>query len=897
MSRQPSPLGGRWPAWAVGLVLGACSAETVKVKTSVAGFADAGGDLGGGGASDARGGADADAATCVDGARRCSGAGRQRCGDGMWIADPCPTTLPACQDGTCRACVPNASRCQAGQRERCDAAGAWQPAPCPPIQPVCQAGACQLCVPGEIFCSSDGAVAAVAVCAASGKDTESLEPCQAGVACKGGHCQICAPGSGRCEGGKRERCLATGGSWQPKPCPAAAPICLGGACRACLPDTVRCQPEAPPGAAAVQVCSAEGEWTSQQACSAFEVCVNAACKTCAPGATRCVGGLVATCDDQGAGYTITANCAAAHQVCFAGACSCSAGLGVCGAPLPGTPTAKAVLACAGGATSNVIKMCAVDQLCADGSCLPCSPMSSACLGDVAAPCSTTGFDSKAGVDCGAAGQRCHQGACKAACEADVAHLIGCAASAFDPPRLAKGSDEPAPAPTATPAKLHLLGRAAVGAPAATALSSVVVGGLSVDTPSGTAQLGGEIALSLQTWNKLPAQSPTSSGQVPPIAMQWGGGGRALLSAGSDDGSDGALLDLTPVAAAGQEVLVVGWPSDGAGAEGYVAILNRGEACQLEIQAAGAIQSSPEGALGLKVPTIAAGAAWAAILPSGAALVLMAGPDADLTGTTIVCSGPISVLSGHRGARVPKVGTCQKALGAGPGSAGACLGTSATCVQHADCPAPCCRDALGSAQRPVAAWGSIYVVARSAARGKAPDLLRVVAADDGTLVVTVPPLGPPTLLDRGESLDLPIGQDLMVVATGKIAVAQLLVGRGDTGLGSAAHGDPAMATLRPVTAWTETWPVVAPGGAFSTHHLAIAAPLGAKVSVDGGPPIALQPILLVAEPKGSPELVAQMEASGFGAARVAVSAGPHIVRCTAPCQVVAHGYGPAAGYAE
>ncbi len=897
MRCRTSPPALRWLPCLLGLLVGACSAETVKVKTAVAGFADAGGDLGGAGQSDADVGGGTGAATCAEGGVRCAAEGRQRCSAGVWLADPCTATLPLCHDGACRACAPDASRCQGEQRERCDAEGAWQPAPCPPIQPVCQAGACQLCVPGEIFCSSDGAVAAVAVCAASGKDTESLEPCPAGVACKGGHCQLCTPGSGRCEGGKLERCITAGDGWQPEPCPAETPFCVAGACQACLPDTVRCQPDAPSGAAAVEVCSAEGVWTPKQACSAFEVCAGAACKACAPGSTRCVGGMVATCAADGSGYGITDNCAAAHQACVAGACTCTAGLGVCGAPLTGTSTAKAILACAGGATSNVMKMCAIDQLCAGGSCLPCAPMSSACLGDVAAPCGATGFDGAAGVDCGAAGQRCQQGSCKAACEPDAGHLVGCGASAFDPPRLAAASDEPAPASTATPAILHLLGRAAAGAPAPTSLSSVVVGGLSVDKPGGTSQLGSEIALSLQTWNKLPAQSPTASGQVPPIALQWGGGGRLLVSTGSVDGSDGALLDLMPVAAGGDEFLLVGWPSEGMGAEAYVAILNRGEACLLQVEAAGAIQPSPEGAPGLAVPAIAAGGTWTSTLPAGAALVLMAGVEADLTGTSITCSGPIAVLSGHRGARVPQVGTCQKAKGAGPGSAGACLGTGATCVQDLDCPAPCCRDALGSAQLPVAAWGSIYVVARSAARGKAPDLLRIVAASDATLVVTVPPLGPPKLLDRGEAFDLPIGQDVMVVATGKIAVTQLLVGRGGTGLGDAAVGDPAMATLRPVTAWPETWPVVAPGGSFSTHHLAIAAPLGAKVSVDGGAAMTLLPIPLVAEPKGTPELVAQMEASGFGAARVAVSAGPHVVRCSAPCQVVAHGYGPAAGYAE
>lgn len=855
-----------------------CEKEVVRVKAGASGFigadsvvaADASDDAGAApdsGPADAGGGD----GPCTEGALRCKDGARQRCdAAGTWQALPCPSATPSCLLGACVPCTQGQARCGEGGREVCDGGGSFQPAPCPAGKPQCFDGDCQLCLPGQRFCAP-GAAPAAAVCDTSGADVESVQPCDAGVVCAEGWCQICAAGAVRCGVAGRERCASHGGAWQPDPCPKAAPLCAGdGVCHVCTPGELRCAPDA---ATHIERCAPSGAgWLAEVTCSGGQLCVAGACKTCAPGTTRCVGSKQLVCAADGAGYDVLADCAAAQLGCVDGACACTIGSTSCTPALPGLAAGGAVASCdASGTKATLLQSCAPPLSCSGASCVTCAPGAKRCVDDDAQVCKADGAGFAPFQLCKDGGQLCAGGGCVAACGAELGG-VGCSFAGFDPPRAPTSGADSAPAASASALALHLLPR--VGS---LTVASATVGGLGVSPPSGNATPSSPLAFSLASWNKPASQSPTESGQPAAFALTASTAAALLLSHGSADQSAAAATLLPARGAAGLH-RVIAWPSAGPGANAWVAVINRGGATTLQLTLTAAVLASPADAPGLTVPALAAGASWSATLPEGAVLLLMAAPGADLTGSTIDASGEVVVLAGHRGARVPLVGRCTLPAGAGPGSAGACVGDGALCFADADCGAPCCADPMLTTLPPVAAWGEVHVVARSAARGDAPDAVRVVAAQDGTLLLAGPDLGKPRVLRAGEPVDLLLTADAVLVADAPVAVLQLLAGGGASGLFAGATGDPAMTTLPPTARWEATHALVVPSG-MGTAHLAIAAPLGTAMTLDGAPLTGLGAI-------GS---------SGFGALRVDVAPGAHRLACDRPCQAVVHGYGKAAGW--
>lgn len=857
-----------------------CEKEVVRVKAGANGFlgADAvvAGDASGTGdaaTSDATGsdGGPGDG-PCTEGALRCKDGTRERCDAAQtWQLDPCPAAAPACVLGACVPCSAGQSRCGALGRETCDDRGRYRATPCPATKPTCVAGGCKVCLAGQRFCVEEGASVAAAICDAKGDEVESLTACAAGVACKAGWCQICTPGALRCDAKGRQRCADHGGAWQGDPCPSEKALCAGeGVCRACEPGTLRCAPDA---ITHVERCAADGQsWQPEAICGDGGICHDGACKACKPGSTRCLGSRVLVCDGKGEGYGVLADCASQYLGCQGGACSCAIGSTSCAPPMPGLSSGAAVTLCdATGSKAAVAQACQPGQICDAAACKICKPGELRCEGDTVLACKPDASGFAPSQLCADAGQLCAGAACVQAC-AGTAGVVGCSFALFDPPRPAVSSSDPAPATTAQPLTLHLTPRVAT-----LAVQSVQVGGLGATPPNGTAAVGATLSASLASWNKPASASPTSSGQPPAVALSLDTAAALLASFGSSDQS-AAAASVVPAQGQAGTYHVVSWPSEGAGAEAWLAVIDRGGGGTLQLTLRGAVQASPKDAPGLAVPALAKGASWQTTLPAGGVLLLLAEPGEDLTGSVVQAGAAVVVLSGHRSARVPQQGRCLLPTGTGPGTAGACLGDGALCFFDADCGAPCCGDPMFTPLAPVAAWGTVHVVARSAARGDAPDVVRVVAAQSGTLLFAAPDLGKPRILLAGEPVDLLLQGDAVLVADGPVAVVQLLAGGGATGLFAGATGDPAMAALPPVTRWSETHAFPAPSG-LGEAHLAVAAPSGTVVTLDDAPLTGEQPIT----------------SSGFSAWRSKLAAGTHRLVCSKPCQAVAHGFGKASGW--
>lgn len=278
-----------------------------------------------------------------------------------------------CADASCevRACAPESAQCVGNARRAClDDGLRWGALePCSDDE-LCVAGACLpvLCAPGSEVCSGetlltcgddgttrtetdctatgrictgeggDGACtlpvcnADEAVCAAEGEAVElcdargatfSTTACDADEFCNGGAClaQTCLPGSAAiCIGGDAQACDARGSGYQVVDDCSGSEVCVGGQCRPiiCTASSVRCDGER------LRVCSADGTVETITDCAASAEWCSAAASSCRPrvctpgSAAVCRDGDVQSCNSNGSGYNLVADCAT--FACVDGVC-------------------------------------------------------------------------------------------------------------------------------------------------------------------------------------------------------------------------------------------------------------------------------------------------------------------------------------------------------------------------------------------------------------------------------------------------------------------------------------------------------------------------------------------------------------------------------------------------
>ena len=214
---------------------------------------------------------------CVDAATAAA------CGaDGLWVPQACGAQAK-CKAGKCEAlaCAPGATSCDGAVVKLCaaDGSGAAAVVDCAAAGQQCVAGKCALvgCNVGATKCEAG----LVATCA-DGK-TWTQTACPAGEACDGGGClpKVCEPGQATCQGGIALACNATGTKQTTlADCAAQGKFCNAGACadKACSVGQKACVDGKP------ATCKANGSGWDTIACVDADPCTD---DTCDPKTVLC----------------------------------------------------------------------------------------------------------------------------------------------------------------------------------------------------------------------------------------------------------------------------------------------------------------------------------------------------------------------------------------------------------------------------------------------------------------------------------------------------------------------------------------------------------------------------------------------------------------------------------
>ena len=242
---------------------------------------------------------------------------------------------------------------------------------------------------------------------------------------------------------------------------------------------------------------------------------------------------------------------------------------------------------------------------------------------------------------------------------------------------------------------------------------------------------------------------------------------------------------------------------------------------------------------------------------------------DLTGTVIVASKQIAVWAGSEAANAPNtnhcdISTCSAKDLAKGNLCGVCAYDAAhnknpanvtKCFKNEQCSAfiTCCADHLEMQMFPVKIWGSHYAAVKLKDRGKEADYWRILAAEDGTKITTSPQVKDMNgksvyvpVLNKGEWFEIETRMSFEIIARfsdGKkapIMVGHFMASQDAPDPNSvgpqpddAGTGDPAFLLAIPIEQWRTDYAFLTPNK-YSQNFISIAAPVNAKVALDGTP---------------------------------------------------------------
>lgn len=233
---------------------------------------------------------------------------------------------------------------------------------------------------------------------------------------------------------------------------------------------------------------------------------------------------------------------------------------------------------------------------------------------------------------------------------------------------------------------------------------------------------------------------------------------------------------------------------------------------------------------------------------------------DLTGTVIVATHKVAVVSGHACAFIPF-------------NRWAC-------------------DHLEEAMFPVETWGRDYVVSASEPlRPGEPNLARIISGRDGnTLTFDPPSVHASVTLNLGEAIEFPFNGDFRVRGTDAISVGQFLVGQDYAGRGTAqaqanamdagiAVGDPSLSLAIPTEQFRTDYAFLAPE-TFQRNFVTIIGRDGQGIVLDG----TLATLTWRA-----------VGTSGMATARLEITGGAHTMNSTEPFGILVYGFGSYSSY--
>lgn len=284
--------------------------------------------------------------------------------------------------------------------------------------------------------------------------------------------------------------------------------------------------------------------------------------------------------------------------------------------------------------------------------------------------------------------------------------------------------------------------------------------------------------------------------------------------------------LFPTNAIGTDYLVLSWPAVGS-RRGFVTIIATEEEAPTEVR----VRPSINVAAGGGVPAMQANQWTTVTLQRGQVLNLnSAAADADFTGTEVQSDHPVVVFAGSEATTVP-------------------LNTAYA-------------DHLEQQLTPTDTWGSDYIIAKFRPRGNEPDVFRVLALEDNTILITSPaiPNVDGRTLRRGEFVQFEERRNFEVRGRSgvsgnpaPISVGQFMVGsnfgctQGAFGpscpnprpipassrCGNSAIGDPAFLLNVPTRQFLSEYVFYVPAQ-YHENYISVVARTGTGIQLDGSP---------------------------------------------------------------
>jgi hypothetical protein len=146
------------------------------------------------------------------------------------------------------------------------------------------------------------------------------------------------------------------------------------------------------------------------------------------------------------------------------------------------------------------------------------------------------------------------------------------------------------------------------------------------------------------------------------------------------------------------------------------------------------------------------------------------------------------------------------------------------------------DHLEQQLSPLVTWGSEYLCAHNITQHpEEPTIWRVVSGADGNQISFTPDVVHPALtLDQGEQLEFESQADFLVQGTGRLSVAQFMVGQQYVTDGfPTEYGDPSMALAVPRDQYRSSYIFLAPH-TYAESYLTVIHPTGEYPLLDGTP---------------------------------------------------------------
>ena len=240
--------------------------------------------------------------------------------------------------------------------------------------------------------------------------------------------------------------------------------------------------------------------------------------------------------------------------------------------------------------------------------------------------------------------------------------------------------------------------------------------------------------------------------------------------------------------------------------------------------------------------------------------------ADLTGTIVESDRPVAVFSG-----VESTSVSTENMPKFPG------------WTKDD---TCCLDHLEEQVFPVESIGKKYVITRSPLRStggfREPDVIRFLGvAETADVTTTLPAPYDKFTLKPGDVITTFAQENFTAVSTKPVAIAQFIISQ--EYVQGTNIGDPAFTTFPPIDQFRTEYVILTPPS-WTKNYVAISAPKGTKIGIDGKTPTC------TVEPAG------KIDGTDYESRVCELKEGAHRLSGDLPFGIVAYGYGNAGSYA-